>query len=63
VVGAFYYLRIVKVMYFDEPAGTFDAMPTEVGVVLAVSTALVLLFVVLPSPLVRAANAAALSLF
>jgi NADH-quinone oxidoreductase subunit N len=63
VVGAFYYLRIVKVMYFDEPAGTFDAMPTGVGVVLAVSTALVLFFVVLPSPLVRAANAAALSLF
>src|SRR5580698_8222504 len=24
VVGAFYYLRIVKVMYFDEPAGAFD---------------------------------------
>ncbi len=63
VVGAYYYLRIVKVMYFDEPAGTFDAMPTGVGVVLAVSTALVLLFVVLPSPLVRAANAAARSLF
>ena len=24
VVGAFYYLRIVKVMYFDEPLGAFD---------------------------------------
>ena len=24
VVGAYYYLRIVKVMYFDEPAGAFD---------------------------------------
>src|SRR6202140_2601908 len=24
VVGAFYYLRIVKVMYFDEPVGAFD---------------------------------------
>ena len=24
VVGAFYYLRIVKVMYFDEPAAAFD---------------------------------------
>ena len=24
VVGAFYYLRIVKIMYFDEPADAFD---------------------------------------
>ena len=24
VVGAYYYLRIVKVMYFDEPADAFD---------------------------------------
>ena len=24
VVGAFYYLRIVKLMYFDEPAAPFD---------------------------------------
>jgi NADH-quinone oxidoreductase subunit N len=25
VIGAFYYLRVVKLMYFDEPEG--DAMP------------------------------------
>ena len=30
VVGAYYYLRIVKVMYFDEPAEAFDAMDGEV---------------------------------
>ena len=27
VVGAFYYLRIVKVMYFDAPAAAFDPPP------------------------------------
>ena len=26
VVGAYYYLRIVKIMYFDEPAERFDPM-------------------------------------
>ena len=25
VIGAFYYLRIVKIMYFDEPADTIFA--------------------------------------
>ena len=30
VVGAYYYLRIVKIMYFDEPAEAFDAMDGEV---------------------------------
>src|SRR3974390_35597 len=27
VVGAYYYLAIVKLMYFDEPVGKFDQMP------------------------------------
>ena len=35
VVGAFYYLRIVKVMYFDEPVGKFDPMRRELRMVLA----------------------------
>src|SRR5262244_1995823 len=29
VVGAFYYLSIIKVMYFDEPAGRLDPMRVE----------------------------------
>ena len=37
VVGAFYYLRIVKIMYFDDPATSFEPMPTELRVVLGVS--------------------------
>ena len=37
VVGAFYYLTIIKVMYFDEPAGEIDPMRIELRTVLAVA--------------------------
>ena len=39
VVGAYYYLRIVKIMFFDEPAGAFEPLPVELGAVLGVSRA------------------------
>ena len=45
VVGAYYYLRIVKIMYFDEPAGGFAPMPSELRVVLGFSGAFVLFFI------------------
>ena len=48
VVGAYYYLRIVKIMYFDEPAGAFEPLPAELGAVLGVSGVLMLGFVVSP---------------
>jgi NADH-quinone oxidoreductase subunit N len=63
VVGAYYYLAIVKVMYFDEPAKGFEAMPNELKAVLAVTGLFNLLFFIYPAPLVDAANAAAKSLF
>jgi NADH-quinone oxidoreductase subunit N len=64
VVGAYYYLRIVKVMYFDDLAEGFDrASGWELPVVLAVTGLAVLLFFVLPGPLFTAAQAAAASLF
>ncbi len=63
VVGAYYYLVIVKIMYFDEPARRFEPMPRELGAVLAVTGLFNLLFFIYPSPLVEAANAAARSLF
>jgi NADH-quinone oxidoreductase subunit N len=63
VIGAYYYLRIVKVMYFDEPRGRFDAMPAGVKVVLAIASVVVVLFGLVPAPLVSAASAAARSLF
>jgi len=63
VIGAYYYLRIVKVMYFDGPAEGFESLPPELGTVLGVSGALMIAFVVLAGPLVDAAGAAAHSLF
>lgn len=63
VIGAYYYLLIVKVMYFDEPAPGFAPMRTELKVVLGVTGLFNLLFFVVPSPLVNAAAAAAKSLF
>jgi NADH-quinone oxidoreductase subunit N len=63
VVGAYYYLTIIKVMYFDEPAEGYNAMPVELRVVLAVCGLFNVLFFVYPGPLVGAASAAARSLF
>ncbi|KAA2243987.1 NADH-quinone oxidoreductase subunit NuoN [Salinarimonas soli] len=63
VIGAYYYLRIVKVMYFDEPTGDFEPLPANIRAVLAVSTAFMLLFWLIPAPLVGAATVAARSLF
>jgi len=63
VVGAYYYLAIIKIMYFDEPAKGFGPMPVELKAVLAVSGLFNLLFFVYPGPLVEAATAAAKSLF
>jgi NADH-quinone oxidoreductase subunit N len=63
VVGAYYYLRIVKIMYFDEPEGAFEPLPVELGAVLGVSGVLMLAFVLVAGPLVAAAGVAAHSLF
>jgi NADH-quinone oxidoreductase subunit N len=63
VVGAYYYLAIVKTMYFDEPMKSFEPMPKEQAAVLAVSGLFNLLFFVYPAPLLDAASAAAKSLF
>jgi len=64
VVSAFYYLRIVKVMYFDEPAGAFDrALTAELKGVLFVTAVVTLFFFVLPGPIFAGAEAAAAALF
>jgi NADH-quinone oxidoreductase subunit N len=64
VVGAFYYLRIVKVMYFDEPAGAFDRpLAPELKAMLLVTAVVTLFFFLLPDPIVGSAEAAAASLF
>jgi NADH-quinone oxidoreductase subunit N len=63
VVGAYYYLMIVKTMYFDEPVKSFQSMPGLLRLVLAVSGLINLLFFAYPAPLVGAATVAAKSLF
>jgi NADH-quinone oxidoreductase subunit N len=63
VVGAYYYLLIVKIMYFDEPVQGFQPMPAELKAVLGVTGLFNLLFFVYPAPLLDAASAAAKSLF
>ena len=63
VVGAYYYLRIVKIMYFDAPAERFEPMDTPLAVVLGITGLFILLYFVYPAPLVAFAGAAAKSLF
>jgi NADH-quinone oxidoreductase subunit N len=63
VVGAFYYLTIIKVMYFDEPLIKLDPMRMELRAVLAVTGLFTIFFFVYPGPLVSVATAAAKSLF
>jgi NADH-quinone oxidoreductase subunit N len=62
-VAAYYYLRVIKVMYFDEPAPAFDPAPVMTRGVLAVSSIFLLGFWLYPAPLMNAASAAAQSLF
>ncbi|HWK87511.1 MAG TPA: NADH-quinone oxidoreductase subunit NuoN [Xanthobacteraceae bacterium] len=63
VIGAYYYLRIVKIMYMDEPAEPFLPMPNGLRVILGIFGLFVIFFFAYPSPLVAAAEAAAKSLF
>jgi NADH-quinone oxidoreductase subunit N len=62
-VGAYYYLRVVKIMYFDEAAAPFDRASPAVRTVLVVSGLLVIFLFAYPGPFVEAATAAARSLF
>jgi NADH-quinone oxidoreductase subunit N len=63
VVGAFYYLRIIKLMWFDEPVGGFVPMAGELRLVLGLSGAFVLFYVLIGGPIGTIAQAAADSLF
>ena len=65
VVGAYYYLRIVKIMYFDEPKAAMDRMDGEVKIVAYAAGAFALLFVIpwIAAPVIEVAAAAAKSLY
>ncbi len=64
VVGAFYYIRIVKVMYFDPPEDALDGqIRMEMKAILAITGLIILLFIFMPTPLLSAAEAASAALF
>ena len=63
-VSAFYYLRIIKVMYFDEPVLSFAAVPGELKIVMGAAIfLLVTYFFTVGIPLGNWAHSAAGSLF
>ena len=63
VVGAFYYLRIVKVMCFDEAVEPFDKPDRSMAVVLSASAIVVTAFFLVLSPVDTTAALAATALF
>ena len=64
VVAAFYYIRIIKVMYFDDATDVLDhPIGKELGSVLLARALLSCLFFVFPGPLLNAAQVAAKALF
>jgi len=62
VVSAYYYLRIIKVMYFDQGAGALDRAPASLSVVMAGTGLFNLFFILWPAPMLAAAGAAAAAL-
>jgi NADH-quinone oxidoreductase subunit N len=65
VVGAYYYVRIVKLLYFDEPTAPFDRAPSLSVSAVAGACAVLLLFFLVPflaSPVLTTASAAAAAL-
>lgn len=63
VISAFYYLRIIKIMYFDEAADPFDRPAgRSLGLIMWGAAILVTFFIVYPAPLLDGAGAAAAAL-
>jgi NADH-quinone oxidoreductase subunit N len=64
VIGAFYYLKIIKTIYFDEPTMAYEAKGGAVeNVILTVSAVVIVLGYLLNPVLDQASAAAAASLF
>src|SRR5664280_87275 len=59
VVGAFYYLTIIKIMYFDEPAKEFESVPALLRLMLFAGGIFNMLFFAYPAPILGAATVAA----
>ena len=64
VIGAFYYLKIIKTMYFDEPAAAYEARGGAVENIILTACAVVIVVGYLLNPVLdKASAAAAASLF
>jgi len=63
VVGAFYYIRVIKVMYFDPAVEGFDRRPPAVSFVVAATGLFTAFFFLFPAPVVDAAELASRVLF
>ena len=63
VIGAFYYIRVIKVMYFDDPAAPFDPRSSSLSFVAVATSLFTTFFFVFPAPVVGAAQVAAKALF
>lgn len=63
VIGAFYYLRIVKIMYFDEEKAPFEAMPMELRVIMTIAGLFVMGFILIAGPIGEIAETAAKTFF
>jgi NADH-quinone oxidoreductase subunit N len=58
LVGAYYYIRVIKVMYFDDPVDTAPiVVGNDVQATMAVNGLLVLLLGIVPGPLVALCSA------
>jgi NADH-quinone oxidoreductase subunit N len=62
IIGAYYYLRVIKVMYFDAPVGAFDRRSPSLSFVVAASGFVTTFFIVVAGPVTAAAEAAARAL-
>lgn len=63
VIAAFYYLRIIRFMWFDEPLTSFDDAGGEMRAMMFVSAAFVIFFSLFSAPIMDGAARAAAALF
>ncbi len=63
-IGAFYYLRVIKTMYFDEPVHQFAPIPGELRFIMGIAGFLIITYyLTVGAPLANIARSAVSSLF
>jgi len=62
-ISCFFYIRVIKVMYFDAAAPAFDARPASLSVVAGAGALFTTFFFIFPAPFVTAATVAAKAIF